>query len=175
MFATSFIHRQPHAMFALLASVFLATTMAAAADSVDVAESAAAAVPKPLIFYTSSGKFAVVDGDSVRYGKHHFRLCGINAPEKNHRLYQYTTQMLKGLLGRRNKIRAYVVDIDKYGRSVAVMYVRNAAISVNEKMVQQGGARHFKRYSASCNALIKRQSFFAAELHAKKYKRGIWR
>ena len=142
-----------------------------------------------IVLNPAAKKFHVVDGDSVRYGRVHFRLCGIQAPERGHRLYKWTTAMLRNLLGQREKISAHITDIDKYGRKVAVMFVGDvnadattaeekssaANKSVNEKMVEAGAAYHFRRYSANCLPLTSPRRFAAAQSKAKKSARGLWR
>ena len=152
------------------------TAGAAAAERLERAEI--------IVLNPAAKKFHVVDGDSVRYGRVHFRLCGIQAPERGHRLYKWTTAMLRSLLGRREKISAHITDIDKYGRKVAVMFVGDvnaeekssaAKKSVNEKMVEAGAAYHFRRYSANCLPLTSPRRFAAAQSKAKKSARGLWR
>ena len=137
-----------------------------------------------IVLNPAAKKFHVVDGDSVRYGRVHFRLCGIQAPERGHRLYGWTTMMLRNLLGRREKISAHITDIDKYGRKVAVMFVGDVnaeekssetKTSVNEKMVEAGAAYHFRRYSANCLPLTSPRRFAAAQAKAKQSARGLWR
>ena len=152
------------------------TAGAAAAETLERAEI--------IVLNPAAKKFHVVDGDSVRYGRVHFRLCGIQAPERGHRLYKWTTAMLRNLLGQREKISAHITDIDKYGRKVAVMFVGDvnaeekssaANKSVNEKMVEAGAAYHFRRYSANCLPLASPRRFAAAQSKAKKSARGLWR
>ena len=152
------------------------TAGAAAAEKLERAEI--------IMLNPAAKKFHVVDGDSVRYGRVHFRLCGIQAPERGHRLYGWTTAMLRSLLGQREKISAHITDIDKYGRKVAVMFVGDVnaeeksseiKTSVNEKMVEAGAAYHFRRYSANCLPLTSPRRFAAAQSKAKKSARGLWR
>ena len=152
------------------------TAGAAAAETLERAEI--------IMLNPAAKKFHVVDGDSVRYGRVHFRLCGIQAPERGHRLYGWTTAMLRSLLGQREKISAHITDIDKYGRKVAVMFVGDVnaegkssetKTSVNEKMVEAGAAYHFRRYSANCLPLTSPRRFAAAQSKAKKSARGLWR
>lgn len=131
------------------------------------------AAAKTYTLKTSSSKFRVVDGDSVNYGKLKFRLCGIQAPEYDMPRYDYATQMLKRLLGQ-GLVLAHVVDIDKYKRKVVVMFT-GGHISVNEKMVQLGGAKHYKRFSANCEPLIAITRFNAAEKRARRHRHGIWK
>lgn len=134
------------------------------------------AAAKTYTFNASSPKFYVVDGDTVHYGKLKIRLCGIQAPEKSApRPYKLTTKMLRRIVGR-EKIRAHVVAIDKYKRKVAVLFAGgDDAVSVNEKMVRRGGAKHYRRFSESCEPLIPRARLDAAEERARKKHLGIWK
>ncbi|MGI9306438.1 MAG: thermonuclease family protein [Gammaproteobacteria bacterium] len=131
------------------------------------------AAEKVYTLNASSSKFRVVDGDSVNYGRNKFRLCGIQAPEYNHPLYERTTKMLARLLGR-GKISARVMDIDKYKRKVVIMHARGNAVSANEKMVELGSAKHYKRFSQNCAPHLTPAKLAAAEKRAKKARRGIW-
>ena len=127
-----------------------------------------------LTLNASSSGFYVVDGDSVNYGKLRFRLCGIQAPERDKPGYDESTAMLKSFLGTK-LITAHVVDIDKYSRAVVVLYETGGTQSANERMVFKGGAKHYKRFSKNCTKFIPRKTFFAAEKEAKKKKLGIWK
>lgn len=135
--------------------------------------SAPVAAAKEYALRAVSSKFYVVDGDSVNYGKLKFRLCGIQAPERSHPLYRQTTLMLKNLFGRK-RISAHVRDIDKYKRKVVVMFAAGEKVSVNEKMVRLGGARHYRRFSKNCAPYVYPAQFAAAEKRAKKRRLGIW-
>ena len=126
-----------------------------------------------LTLNASSPGFHVVDGDSVNYGKLRFRLCGIQAPERNKPGYDESTAMLKSFLGT-ELITAHVVDIDKYSRAVVVLYETGETQSANERMVFKGGAKHYKRFSKNCTKFIPRKTFFAAEKEAREKKLGIW-
>ena len=119
-------------------------------------------------------KVEVVDGDSINYGKRKFRLCGINAPERNKYWYRRSGELLKRLLKAR-KIDVHIVDVDKYGRSVVVIFTFNKNISINEKMVEAGGAIHYKRYSKNCAPWVSVSKFSKAEKRAKQKRLGIWR
>ena len=124
----------------------------------------------------ASSKFYVVDGDTVHYGRLKIRLCGIQAPEKYApRPYKMTTKMLRQIIGRK-KIHAHIMTTDKYKRKVAVLFIAgDKIISVNERMVRRGGAKHYRRFSQSCEPLIPRARLDAAEARAKKSRKGIWR
>ena len=156
--------------------VFLRCAVCAAA-AIFFASGAAA---KTYTLKASSSKFFVVDGDTAHYGQLKFRLCGIQAPEKyDPPGYALATKMLKRLLGEGRRgavVRAHVVDTDKYSRKVAVMFAGgDSVVSVNEKMVRQGGAKHYRKFSHNCEPLVLRTRFDAAEKHARKRRLGIWR
>ena len=135
-----------------------------------------AAAKKTHSFNASSSKFYIVDGDTVHYGKLKFRLCGIQSPEKYApRPYKMATRMLQTIIGKK-RIRAHVVAIDKYNRKVAVLYAGgDNVVSVNEKMVRQGGAKHYRRFSENCIPHVRPAQFDAAEKIARKKRRGIWK
>ena len=120
-------------------------------------------------------KLYIVDGDSINYGELRFRLCGINAPEREHFLYNWTTNNLRELLKQRKNIVAHVVDIDKYDRKVVVLFIQGEKESLNEKMVKRGAAWHFRRYSAGCEPLIKIRDLNKAEKQARRQEIGVWR
>ena len=134
-------------------------------------------VEKEYTLDPNASKFRVIDGDTVHYGRLKIRLCGINAPERDTPFYAYTTEMLKILFARKQpgkKITTHVMDIDKHGRKVAVMYADGEEVSINEKMVLHGGAKHFRRFSQTCAPFIFPSQFDAAETRAKKLQLGIW-
>lgn len=131
------------------------------------------AAAKTYTLNASSSKMRVVDGDTVHYGNLKFRLCGIQAPEHNQPYYRHATRMLKRLLGK-GQVRANVVYTDKYRRKVAVMFAAKG-VSVDEQMVRQGGAKHYKRYSAGCEPFVSPARLDAAEERARKKRRGIWK
>lgn len=129
---------------------------------------------KPFVMSTNSAKLRVVDGDSINYGRHHFRLCGIQSPERKMFYYHQATNLLRGFI-ERGRLTAHVVDIDKYGRKVAVFYANNNRESVNEKMVKAGGAKHYKRFSHNCSKFISPRLFDILEKRARRGRLGLWR
>ncbi len=67
------------------------------------------------------------------------------------------------------------VEKDRYGRTVAEVYVkdsRNTAINLNVQMVRDGYAWHYERYSGNCP--IRGELAIAQEL-ARDEGLGIWK
>lgn len=136
------------------------------------------AAAQEITISTSAKKFYVIDGDSISYGYFQFRLCGIQAPERGAFFYEKATDMLRALSGD-GLIAARLVDVDKYKRQIVVLRVVSSspasAQTINEQMVAQGGAEHYKRYSHNCVPYIKRRTFTDAEKTARQRGLGIWR
>ncbi len=93
------------------------------------------------------------------------RMNGIDAPEKKQDDYKTSKQYLgKLLFGKRVKIIS--ISVDKYKRTLADVYYNEDWI--NLKMIANGYAWHYKKYSSN-NVLAQ------AEISAKKLKNGIWK
>lgn len=113
----------------------------------------------------------VIDGDSLVVDNKEIRLSGIDAPEykqtcfnvenKEYPCGKLATRFLKKLAGDDTKCKFVVKD--KYKRYVSVCYSRG--VNINEKMVEEGWAVAYKRYT---------QEYNDAEEQAKKRKKGIW-
>ncbi len=119
----------------------------------------------------AAGRIKVVDGDSLFIGSREIRLSGIDAPEY-HQLcldkdgFKYecgkeARKALARLAGPDLKCRTLVRD--KYKRDVAVC--ESNGINLNRKMVEDGWAVAYKRYT---------DEYDAAEKRAKKKHLGIW-
>ena len=113
----------------------------------------------------------VIDGDSLVVDNKEIRLSGIDAPEykqtcfnvenKEYPCGKLATRFLKKLAGDDTKCKFVVKD--KYKRYVSVCYSRG--VNINEKMVEEGWAVAYKRYT---------QEYNDAEEQAEKRKKGIW-
>lgn len=113
----------------------------------------------------------VIDGDSLVVDNKEIRLSGIDAPEykqtcfnaknKEYPCGKLATQFLKKLAGDDTKCKFVVKD--KYKRYVSVCY--SHGVNINEKMVEEGWAVAYKRYT---------QEYNDAEEQAEKRKKGIW-
>ena len=94
----------------------------------------------------------IADGDSFTLIKENreleIRLYGIDCPERAQPFHakakKFTGNMLQS-----GEIRIEVVDRDRYGRTVAWVYVDS--LSVNEALVRHGLAWHYKHYSRDRN------------------------
>ena len=121
----------------------------------------------------------VVDGDSVevRYaGLFSFlrrpfpvRLYAIDAPELAQPFGAESRAQLASLLGG-GRIRLAVVNRDRYGRQVGLLYRRRRGRQelVNLTMVQSGMAYWYQRYGG------RELGFPEAQAHAKRRRLGVW-
>ena len=123
----------------------------------------------------------VVDGDSLevqyagvrgwlRRRPFAVRLYAIDAPELAQPGGAAARAHLQSLL-RRGGVRMELMDTDRYGRRVALLYRgrRGRRRSVNLAMVQDGMAHWYGRYGG------KELGFDRAEAEARARRRGIWR
>ncbi|MBX3266434.1 MAG: thermonuclease family protein [Acidobacteria bacterium] len=98
------------------------------------------------------------------------RLAGIDAPERgqdfSNRAKQNLSRMVFG-----KQITLEGGKIDRYGRRVAKVIVNG--VDANLEQIKAGLAWHFKRYADEQPAKDQRE-YAAAEIEARKAKRGIW-
>jgi len=122
---------------------------------------------------------SITDGDTLRVSRDNeelkIRFCGIDAPEKKMPLGIEARDHLRSLveLGNGNLLLV-PIEKDRYGRTVAEVYVqnrRNSAIHLNMQMLRDGYAWHYERYSDNC---LRPQDFVLAEQIAKEEGLGIW-
>jgi endonuclease YncB( thermonuclease family) len=119
-----------------------------------------------------TGSVRVVDGDTISLGATRIRLEGIDAPEAAQSCRdsdghpwpcgRAATTALERLLAV-GPVSCNPRGLDKYGRTLAVCFVRGR--DVNAEMVRQGYAWAFVRYSSS---------YVREEAEAKAVHRGIW-
>jgi len=76
------------------------------------------------------------------------RLCGIDAPEKAQAGGMASRDYLRGRLPDDSLVRVDAIEKDRYGRTVAEIFVRESFI--NAEMVREGHAWHYQRYSGNC-------------------------
>ena len=108
----------------------------------------------------------VIDGDSLRLESGiSVRLYGIDAPEYT---MPWGPQSKKKLLEtvEGKEIRIVEMDKDKYGRTVAKVYL--GEIYINQMMVSSGLAWWYQRYAPDDKDLS------SAELDARRNKVGLW-
>lgn len=124
----------------------------------------------------------VTDGDSLRVRvlergnrpaaeETRVRLYGIDAPE----IGQRYSGRSRSYLAERAQGRLYldVLDIDHYGRVVAVAYRRRVKDSLNLAMVRDGWARYAPQYDRGGYG-GQRLGLARAENRAASRRRGIW-
>ncbi len=116
---------------------------------------------------------SVGDGDTVRVTSRQgekvtIRLACIDAPETSQgNSGKWSTQTLKGLIqGKSISLKPQVKD--RYGRTVAEIYVGNR--NVNLQMVQVGAAYVYRQYLKQCD----RDAYLRAEDTATKKGLGVW-
>ena len=82
----------------------------------------------------------VIDGDTVILAdRTHIRLIGINTPEKGECYYNQATAQTKSLLFAKGvTLEKDLNPFDRYGRTLAYIYLKNNSVSVNEKLLEQG-------------------------------------
>lgn len=98
-------------------------------------------------------------------GKLTVRVFGIDAPEMGQKPWgQQSRDLLRDLIPR-SPVRLEVVDIDRYGRTVARLYDGDQDLGL--KLVRQGGAAVYTRYNAS-------RTYQVVQAEARQQKRGIW-
>jgi endonuclease YncB( thermonuclease family) len=111
----------------------------------------------------------ITDGDTVKLltadkQQIKIRLSDIDTPEKKQSHGSRAKQALSDLVFR-EPVTAKVVTVDRYGRTVARLYVGD--LDVNQEMVRLGAAWVYRKYS-------KDQSLLDVEAEAKAAKRGLW-
>lgn len=112
---------------------------------------------------------AIKDGDTIvlliNGEEVTVRLYGVDAPEKNQaygqRAKQFTSDLVFG-----KQVRLIVNNKDRYGRTVGTVILQNGR-SLNEALVRDGYAWHYKAYSKDMNLAN-------AEADARRFKRGLW-
>jgi endonuclease YncB( thermonuclease family) len=111
----------------------------------------------------------VIDGDTVRLlanGRDLYilRLGEIDAPESGQPYGRASKKMLSDLVFGQT-ISARVTDVDRYGRSVAV--ITRGSTNINAEIVKRGGAWAYRRYLSD-------QGYILWEREAKAARRGLW-
>jgi len=113
----------------------------------------------------------MIDGDtfhakSPEYGLISIRLAYIDAPEVAQNFGLAAGYVLDSIIREKTLIVQYIAE-DIYGRKVAVVYLPNIEISINEFMVIRGMAWVNTAYYAT-------DRFHYDEEEAKKDKKGLW-
>jgi micrococcal nuclease len=111
----------------------------------------------------------IIDGDTfegrANDSTFRIRLNGIDAPERGQDFYNVSKQRL-GELCKDSPLVVKLFNKDRYGRWIADVYTRNK-IFINYKLVEEGLAWHFKKYSS--DTLLA-----ALENNARVKRTGLW-
>ena len=113
----------------------------------------------------------IIDGDTmdVLYKEVpiRIRLAHIDCPEKRGKQpFGNNAKMVLADLCFGQEVTVYGEKYDRYKRLIAVI-INNKKQIVNQELVKQGMAWHFKRYSTD-------ERYSALELEARKNKVGLW-
>jgi len=129
-------------------------------------------IPKDIKAESWTGKVvSVADGDTItalNNGKsERIRLYGIDTPEKRQafgkKAKQFTSSMVFG-----KTIEVKIKDIDRYGRTVALVYVDGE--SLNEALIKAGYAWVYQRYCKESFC----KDWLSLEGAARYGKIGLW-
>jgi len=121
---------------------------------------------------TITGKVvSVADGDTITILNNRqqtkIRLYGIDCPEKSQPFGKKAKKLTSSLTYRKS-VSVDVYDIDKYGRSVGVVYAGN--VNVNEEIIRNGYAWQYRKYckESFCD------SWLRIEEDARNSRVGLW-
>jgi micrococcal nuclease len=112
---------------------------------------------------------AITDGDTFvllneKKEQVKIRLHGIDAPEKKQDFGTAAKNYLSSLIYNK-EITIEYKNLDRYGRTIGIVFIEE--LNVNEKMLEEGMAWHFKKYD-------KNSDWAALEDKAKEGKKGLW-
>lgn len=123
-----------------------------------------------------SGKvIAIVDGDTITVltennEQFKVRLAGIDCPEKAQAFGNLAKKELRKKVFGQN-VRIENRGKDQYGRTLGIVKMGN--IDINEYLISQGVAWHFKKY-ASDQPQEEADRYSKAEEIARNNKKGLW-
>lgn len=115
----------------------------------------------------------VKDGDTlVAKGGVVIRLLGVNTPEKAWPYAQTATEFVKRWVAGKKVILKISKKFpkDKYGRTLAVLYVADRKVSLNLKIISVG----LGKVLVEDNDLVNEKYWRVIQEKAVKMKRGIW-
>ncbi|PSB04929.1 thermonuclease family protein [Merismopedia glauca] len=113
---------------------------------------------------------SVHDGDTIRTQEYRIRLACIDSPELKQPLgYQSRDNLLKLISQSNNRIQLQIVDTDRYGRKVALIYTNGKLLNLQQ--VTDGMAYVYQKYLNNCPQV---EQVKQAENTAKQQKRGVW-
>lgn len=96
------------------------------------------------------------------------RMSGLDAPETQQAPWGARSKIFLSTLILKEKFTIEVVDVDRYGRNVARIYLeKNPRIDVGLEIIKSGNAIVYRRYN-------KDPAYLEAEKKAKLERLGIW-
>jgi len=119
---------------------------------------------------------AVSDGDTLtvlddRLFEHKLRLAFVDAPEKAQAFGNVAKwQLSNRVYGR--AVRAELVDVDRYGRGVARVWLGNE--DINLALLNAGYAWHYTRYAERAQSDGDFARYAQAERQARAGQLGLW-
>lgn len=117
---------------------------------------------------------SVTDGDSINITDRDelvkVRLACIDAPERSQPFGDRSAEHLNELVeSADNRVGFNVVDTDRYGRKVGIIYAHSAPVQVS--MVRNGLAYVYERYISNCPIASEVR---AAQKEARELGVGVW-
>lgn len=113
---------------------------------------------------------SITDGDTITVLQDQtpikVRLEGIDAPEAKQAFGSKAREALKEMCPINSTVTVEQTGTDRYGRTLGVVLVDG--VSINAKMVQDGWAWHFVKYSDD-------ETLAALEQEARAERRGLWK
>ena len=118
---------------------------------------------------------SIGDGDTLRIRQSDqvttIRLACVDSPERSQKPFgSQSTSRLKQLLPLGTAVQVREITRDRYGRTVAELYVGKQ--SINLQMVKDGQAVVYRQYLSGCAAT--KDQYLQAEAQAKKQRLGFW-
>jgi micrococcal nuclease len=111
----------------------------------------------------------VIDGDSIRVNSAgqvlEVRLAGIDAPEYRQPHADEAKRLLAQMV-LNQEVRLQESDLDRYGRTVALVIRTHDGLLVNAELIRQGAAWAHTRYA--------RPAWFGLEQQARSAGLGLW-
>jgi micrococcal nuclease len=125
--------------------------------------------------FPGAPNYRVVDGDTIILdGVGSVRYIGLDAPERDEPYYRQARRYNAALLARGRIRLAYGPErYDRFGRTLAYVYVRNGAgraTFVNEELLRAGWAETMEIPPNVARAAL----FRGAEAEARRAGRGMW-
>jgi endonuclease YncB( thermonuclease family) len=119
---------------------------------------------------------SIHDGDTLRVRSSKgevikVRFACVDAPELKQPLGQESRNYLRSMINEAgNKVKIQIVDVDRYGRSVAELWTKSGLLQ--SRMTAAGMAFAYDQYSKNCPNW---DAVKSSEKAAMEFKLGVWR